>query len=56
MKIQGEHCFEVPVALVWPALLDPAVLARTLPGRDRLERTGDNGFGGGYFADTRGST
>lgn len=46
MKIQGEYRFEVPVALVWPALLDPAVLARTLPGCERLERTGDNTFAG----------
>ena len=46
MKIQGEYRFEVPVALVWPALLDPAVLARTLPGCERLERTGENTFAG----------
>lgn len=46
MKIQGEYRFEVPVALVWPALLDPAVLARTLPGCERLERTGQNTFAG----------
>lgn len=46
MKIQGEHTFDAPRELVWRALLDPEVLARTLPGCERLERTGDNEFRG----------
>jgi hypothetical protein len=46
MKIQGEHTFDAPRELVWKALLDPEVLARTLPGCERLERTGDNEFRG----------
>ena len=41
MKIQGEHTFDAPRALVWQALLDPEVLARTLPGLgDHLRRIG----------------
>ena len=46
MKIQGEHTFEAPRERVWRALLDPEVLARTLPGCERLERTGENEFRG----------
>jgi carbon monoxide dehydrogenase subunit G len=46
MKIQGEHTFDAPRETVWRALLDPEVLARTLPGCERLERTGENEFRG----------
>ena len=46
MKIQGEHTFDVPRPLVWRALLDPEVLARTLPGCEKLERTGEQSFRG----------
>jgi carbon monoxide dehydrogenase subunit G len=46
MKIQGEYTFDAPRERVWRALLDPEVLARTLPGCERLERTGDNEFRG----------
>lgn len=44
MKIQGEHTFDAPRSRVWQALLDPEVLARTLPGCERLERTGENDY------------
>ena len=46
MKIQGTHTFDAPRERVWRALLDPAVLARTLPGCERLERVGENEFQG----------
>ena len=46
MKIQGEHRFSAPRQEVWAALLDPEVLARTVPGSQGLERTGDNEFKG----------
>jgi hypothetical protein len=46
MKIQGEHTFDAPREQVWRALLDPEVLARTLPGCERLERTAENEFRG----------
>lgn len=46
VKLQGEHRFDVPRQAVWQALLDPEVLARTLPGCEELERTGDNQFAG----------
>jgi uncharacterized protein len=46
MKIQGSHTFSAPREQVWRALLDPAILARTLPGCERLERVGENDFQG----------
>jgi carbon monoxide dehydrogenase subunit G len=46
MKLQGEHTFDAPRGLVWKALLDPEVLARTLPGCERLERTGEDEYRG----------
>ena len=44
MKIQGTHTFDAPRERVWRALLDPAVLARTLPGCEKLERVGENNY------------
>jgi uncharacterized protein len=46
MKIQGTYTFDAPRERVWRALLDPEVLARTLPGCERLERVGENEFRG----------
>ncbi len=37
MKLNGEYVFNAPIAEVWPALLDPAVLAATMPGCEKLE-------------------
>ena len=42
MKVQGTHTFQAPRELVWRALLDPEVLARTLPGCEKLERVGED--------------
>ena len=44
MKISGEATLHAPVAKVWDALLDPAVLVRTIPGCERLETTGENAY------------
>lgn len=46
VKLQGQHTFDAPRDEVWAALLDPEVLARTLPGCEKLERTGENRFAG----------
>jgi carbon monoxide dehydrogenase subunit G len=46
MKIQGSHTFTAPREQVWRALLDPGILARTLPGCEKLERVGENDFQG----------
>jgi uncharacterized protein len=44
MKISGHDIVPFPVEQVWDALLDPAVLVRTIPGCERLERTGENTY------------
>ncbi|WP_426244923.1 SRPBCC family protein [Nocardioides sp. LHG3406-4] len=44
MKFTGENVLQAPVAKVWDALLDPAVLVRTIPGCSRLEATGENSY------------
>ena len=44
MKITGEATLVAPVEQVWDALLDPAVLVRTIPGCERLEATADNTY------------
>jgi uncharacterized protein len=44
MKITGHHSVPFPVETVWDALLDPAVLVRTLPGCERLVATGDSSY------------
>jgi hypothetical protein len=47
MKIEGSHTFDnVSRDVVWPMLLDPAVLANVMPGCDRLEKSGDNEYKG----------
>ena len=46
MKLTGEHRFAAPRDRVWQALLDPEVLAGTLPGFQRLERVGDHEYAG----------
>lgn len=44
MKIAGEATLQAPPKGVWDALLDPAVLVRTLPGCERLETVGENAY------------
>ena len=44
MKISGENTIPYPVERVWDALLDPAVLVRTIPGCERLETTGEHTY------------
>ncbi len=44
MKISGDATLAAPVDEVWAALLDPAVLVRTIPGCERLETTGPDAY------------
>lgn len=48
MKFTGENVLDAPVAQAWDALLDPAVLVRTIPGCERLEaldsKPGENAY------------
>ena len=46
MDLEGSYTFEAPRDVVWEALLDPEVLARTLPGCEKLEQIGDNEYQG----------
>jgi carbon monoxide dehydrogenase subunit G len=46
VKIQGQHAYPVSRDLVWQALMDPDVLARTLPGCDALVADGPLRFRG----------
>jgi carbon monoxide dehydrogenase subunit G len=42
MKISGSSTLEAPVDKVWEAMLDPAVLARCLPGCESLSVIGED--------------
>ncbi|MDH2415180.1 carbon monoxide dehydrogenase subunit G [Nocardioides sp. CER19] len=44
MKISGSVTVPHPVDAVWDAILDPAVLVRTIPGCSRLETVGENSY------------
>ncbi len=46
MKVSGEHTINAPREQVWEAINDLDVLARIVPGCQRLEQTGDNEFEG----------
>jgi carbon monoxide dehydrogenase subunit G len=46
MKLQGEYPLPFSRQRVWAALLDPAILSRTLPGCEKLERVSDEEFRG----------
>ena len=44
MNFTGSNTLHAPVDQVWDALLDPAVLVRTIPGCEKLESTGENAY------------
>lgn len=46
MRIEGEFFFDAPREAVWEALLDPEVIARAIPGAERLERVGEDRYEG----------
>jgi uncharacterized protein len=46
VKISGSYTIDAPQDQVWAALNDMEVLARIVPGCERLEQTGDNEFVG----------
>ncbi len=46
MKIEGDFTFDAAPSAVWPALLDPHVLSKTLPGCEKLEEVGENEYKG----------
>ena len=46
MKIEGDYTFNAPRDVVWEMFLDPDVLARTMPGCEKLEMVGENEYEG----------
>jgi carbon monoxide dehydrogenase subunit G len=46
MKLVGDYTFEAPRDLVWEALNDPVVLAKIMPGCEKLVQTGENEYEG----------
>jgi uncharacterized protein len=44
MKISGTSTLEAPVDQVWAAILDPAVLARCIPGCETLSAVGEDRY------------
>ena len=44
MKVKGQYSVDVPQQQVYEALLDPEILARTLPGCESLEPIADNQY------------
>jgi uncharacterized protein len=46
MKIEGSYTFAAPRDVVWPLLQDPYVLARVMPGCEKLDKVNDNAFEG----------
>ncbi len=46
IELAGEYDFSAPQELVWQMLLDPEVLAGTIPGCEKLEKVDENTFQG----------
>jgi len=46
MKLEGTYTFDAPRDVVWQSLLDPEVLAKVMPGCEKLEQVGDNQYQG----------
>lgn len=46
MKLEGEYVFDGPRDVVWELIRDPDVLAKALPGTQRLEKVDENVYEG----------
>jgi carbon monoxide dehydrogenase subunit G len=46
MDLSGTYTFNAPRDVVWQALLDPEVLAKVMPGCEKLEQVGENEYQG----------
>ena len=46
MNIEGTYTFAAPRDVVWPVMLDPEVLAKAMPGCEKLEQTDENSYSG----------
>ena len=46
MRLEGTYTFEAPRQAVWEALMDPEVLAKVMPGCEKLEQLEENKYKG----------
>ncbi|HID33246.1 MAG TPA: carbon monoxide dehydrogenase [Anaerolineae bacterium] len=46
VELNGSYTFDAPREVIWQALMDPEVLAKILPGVERLEKVSDTEFTG----------
>lgn len=46
MKIEGTYEFDAPRAAVWQAVMDPEVIAKIMPGCEKLDVVGENAYEG----------
>ncbi len=46
MELNGAYTFDAPRQVIWDALMDPDVLARILPGVEKLDKVSDTEFTG----------
>jgi carbon monoxide dehydrogenase subunit G len=46
MKVAGDYTFDASPQEVWDGILDPEVLAATMPGCEKLELVGENSYEG----------
>ena len=46
MKLEGEYLFDAPHQAVWDGLMDPEVLAATMPGCEKLELVAEDTYEG----------
>ena len=44
VELEGNYEIDAPRELVWDMVRDPEVLARVMPGCEKLEAAGDNEF------------
>ena len=44
MQLSGKQVFQASPSRIWSLLMDPATLARVVPGVTKLEKTGDHSF------------
>jgi len=44
LKIEGSHLFKSPGEKVWNCLIDPQVLARCIPGCEKMELAGEDSY------------
>jgi len=46
MELNGSYAFNAPREVIWEALMDPEVLAKILPGVEKLEKVSDSDYEG----------